>query len=158
MLIRPALAADVDAIMVTHVAAIRETCRAAYNPEEIAAWTSGGMNPERYLPGITEGRTLVAVVDEAVVAFCEFDAGTGEVLGMFVDPAHLRRGLGRGLLQAVEGRAAQRGLERLHLQSTLNAIEFYRANGFVVDEMALFRLRSGVSVPCAVMHKDLRSE
>ena len=153
MLIRPAVAADVDGIMVTHVAAIRETSSSAYKPDEIEAWTSGGMNPERYLPGITDGRMLVAVVGEAVVAFCEFDAATGEVLGMFVDPLHLRRGIGRGLLQTVEARALQRGLERLHLQSTLNAIEFYRANGFVVDEMALFRLRSGVSVPCAVMHK-----
>jgi GNAT superfamily N-acetyltransferase len=157
MLIRRAVTTDVDAIMVTHVAAIRETCCSAYGPDEIAAWTSGGMNPERYLPGITEGRTLVAVADEAVVGFCEFDAATGEVLGMFVDPLHLRRGIGRGLLQTVETTAVQRGLGRLHLQSTLNAVDFYRANGFVVDEMALFSLRAGIEVPCAVMHKDLRS-
>jgi len=157
MLIRPAVASDVDGIMVTHVAAIRETCSSAYKPEEIAAWASGGMNPERYLPGISEGRVLVAVEEDAVVAFCEFDAATGEVLGMFVDPAHLRRGIGRGLLESVETAAVQRGITRLHLQSTLNAIEFYRANGFVVDEMALFRLRAGVSVPCALMHKDLGS-
>jgi GNAT superfamily N-acetyltransferase len=155
MVIRPAVATDVDGIMMTHVAAIRETCSAAYKPDEIAAWTSGGMNPDRYLPGITKGRMLVAVVDEAVVGFCEFDAATGEVLGMFVAPAHLRRGIGRGLLRTVEATAGQCGLRRLHLQSTLNAIDFYRAHGFVVDEMALFRVRSGVSVPCALMHKDL---
>lgn len=155
MLIRQAVASDVEAIMVIHVAAIRETCSSAYEPEEIAAWASGGMNPERYLPGISQGRVLVAVEESAVLAFSEFDATTGEVLGMFVAPAHLRRGIGRLLLQTVEATAVQRGVTRLQLQSTLNAIEFYRANGFVVDEMSLFRLRSGVSVPCAVMHKDI---
>jgi hypothetical protein len=58
-------------------------------------------------------------------------------------------------LARVETVAAQRGVGRMHLQSTLNAVEFYRVNGFVVDEMGSFRLGSGLEVACALMHKDL---
>jgi len=74
---------------------------------------------------------------------------------MFVTPAHLRQGIGRALLRVVEERALRQGVAHLHLQSTLNAVPFYRAQGFALDEMGTFRLRSGVDVPCALMHKDL---
>jgi len=155
VLIRTAVAADVEGIMTTHLSAISEICSAAYSPNEISAWISGGRNPERYLPGIGEGRFLVALQDEAFAGFCDFDLSSGEVCGMFVAPAHVRRGLGRALLQTVEARARQAGARRLWLRATLNAILFYEAQGFVVDEMSSFRLRSGIDLRCAVMHKDL---
>lgn len=141
--------------MTTHLSAISEICSSAYPPNEIEAWISGGRNPERYLPGIAEGRFLVAILDEVVGGFSDFDPSTGEVCGMFVAPAYVRRGIGRALLERVEARARERGVRRLGLRATLNAIEFYRAQGFVVDEMSLFRLRSGVELRCADMHKDL---
>jgi GNAT superfamily N-acetyltransferase len=155
VLIRQAVAADVEGIMTTHLSAIAEICSSAYPPDEISAWLSGGRNPDRYLPGIAEGHFLVALLDDAFAGFCDFDLGAGEVGGMFVAPAHVRRGVGRALLQTVEVRAREQGVRRLGLRATLNAIGFYQAQGFVVDEMSLFRLRSGVELSCAVMHKEL---
>jgi putative acetyltransferase len=155
VLIRTAVAADVEGIMTTHLSAISEICSTAYEPHEINAWLSGGRNPDRYLPGIADGRFLVALLDEAFAGFCDFDLSTGEVCGMFVAPTYVRRGIGRALLQTVEARARQGGVRRLCLRATLNAIGFYEAQGFVVDEMSLFRLRSGVDLSCAVMHKEL---
>jgi putative acetyltransferase len=156
-LIRAAVAGDVDGIMDAHLEAIRELCSAAYAPDQISAWTSGGKNPARYLPGIAAGRFSVALLGETVVGFSELDLVKGELCGMFVAPAHARQGIGRALLAAVEARAVRQGVGRLDLKATLNAVDFYRALGFVLDEMSTFELRSGVTVPCAVMHKDLES-
>ena len=155
VLIREAVAADVEDIMTVHLAAISEVCREAYSPDEISAWLAGGRNSARYLPGIAEGHFLVALIDGACAGFCDFDLDTGEVCGMFVAPRQVRRGVGRALFQTGEARAQERGVRRLTLRATLNALGFYEAQGFVVDEMTVFPLRSGVELRCAVMHKDL---
>jgi GNAT superfamily N-acetyltransferase len=157
MLIRAAVATDVEGIMATHVAAIRQICSAAYEPAEISAWISGS-TPQRYLQPIAENLFLVALLEQAVVGFGELDVRTGEVLAIFVDPAHVGQGMGRRLLQTIETSAARHGVRRLHLQATLNAIGFYQAHGFVLDAMGSFRLRSGVSLACGAMHKDLERE
>ncbi len=155
MLIRTAVAADVDGIMTTHLSAISRICSTAYRQPEIDAWLAGGGNTDRYSQGIAEGRFVVALREETLVGFSDFDLAKGEVGGMFVAPSYVRRGIGRALLHEVEARAALQGVKRLHLQATLNAIAFYRSQGFILDEMSSFRLRSGVCLPCATMHKDL---
>ncbi len=155
MLIRTAVVTDVDDIMSAHLSAVSQICSTVYGSEEISGWISGGRNPDRYLQGIAEGRFVVALLEEAVVGFSDFDLQTGEVCGMFVSPSQVGQGIGSALLQAVEARAVRQGVRRLHLQATLKAIGFYQRRGFVLDEMDLFRLRSGVSVRCAVMPKDL---
>jgi GNAT superfamily N-acetyltransferase len=154
MLIRAAVATDVEGIMATHLSAIREICSAAYQPDEISAWTSGHA-PPRYLQVIVEHLVFVALIEDTVVGFSEFDAGTGEVCAIFVAPARVRQGIGRRLLQTIETNAIRQGVERLHLQASLNSIGFYQAQGFTLDTMGSFRLRSGVNVRCAAMHKYL---
>jgi GNAT superfamily N-acetyltransferase len=158
MEIRTAIAADVDGIMAAHLSAIVQICASAYKPEEITAWTAGGKDPERYLPGIVEGRFSVALIEGVVVGFCDLDVGQAEVRGLFVHAGYTGRGIGRALLNRAEGRALRAGVRRLRVDSTTNAIGFYRALGFVLDEMSLFRLRSGVCLPCGVMHKELEVE
>jgi putative acetyltransferase len=157
VMIRTAVATDVDLIMATHLSSISEICSLAYTPEDISAWTAGGSQPERYLPGIATGRFIVAMLEDVLVGFSDFDLEHGEVCGMFVAPSHVGQGIGRALLEEIETRATRQGVERLHVQASLNAIGFYEARGFVLDRMARFHLRSGVSVPCAVMHKNLSS-
>jgi putative acetyltransferase len=157
VLIRTAVATDVEGIMTTHLAAISQVCSKVYQPEEISAWVAGGKDPDRYLPRIVGGQFIVAVSAQGVIGFSDFDLDKGEVCGMFVAPSHMRQGIGKALLQVVEERAVQQRVGRLHLRATLNAIAFYQAQSFDLDGMGSFRLRSGVSVPCAHMHKNLAS-
>jgi GNAT superfamily N-acetyltransferase len=153
--IRTAVTGDVEGIMAVQFSAVLEICASAYTPDEIAAWTAGGRDTERYLPGIVEGRFSVALIEEAIVGFCDLDVAQAELRGLFVDAGHARRGIGRALLSHAEGSAVRHGVRRLRLESTINAIGFYQAHGFVLDEIGTFRLRSGLRLPCGVMHKDL---
>lgn len=87
----------------------------------------------RYLD--RDGEFLVGLADDRIVAIGGFrprDDETVEIRRMRVHPDHQRRGFGRRLLTALEGRARDRGFrsavletnERLHA-----AMAFYEARG-----------------------------
>jgi len=58
---------------------------------------------------------------------------TATILGLFVHPAHGRRGYGSRLLTAAEGLAAAWGASRVRLRASTTALALYRKRGYVVD-------------------------
>ncbi|WP_198408105.1 GNAT family N-acetyltransferase [Natronomonas pharaonis] len=48
----------------------------------------------------------------------------------FVDPDNTGRGIGRALVEKLEGIARREGVERLTVLASLNAVGFYEALGF----------------------------
>lgn len=73
--------------------------------------------------------------------------GAAELDGLFVEPDHWRRGLGRRLVEEVVRIAAAEGARRLHLVANPHALAFYRACGFAVE--APFETRFGPAVTMA---------
>ncbi|MGD9690434.1 MAG: GNAT family N-acetyltransferase [Phycisphaerales bacterium] len=72
-------------------------------------------------------------------ALREIDRGWGEIKSMRTDPAHLRRGVGRAILEHLLGVARERGYSRVSLETGSGpafeaAIAMYRARGFVPGE------------------------
>jgi hypothetical protein len=63
------------------------------------------------------------------------------------------RGAGRALLAALESDARARGLTTMHLNSSLTAIQFYRAQGWQVVERSTYRLSGDVEIACAKMQR-----
>ena len=102
--IRPATAADAEAILRAHLASIQGLCANDYTREEIAAWT-GPKRAEWYTRAIEKGHgeLLVATMDEEIVGFG--DLGGDEIFGLYVHPQHVGRGLGKRLLEALEAEA-----------------------------------------------------
>lgn len=82
------------------------------------------------------GDFLVVELDAHVVAMGGIvpnAQGQAEVRRVRVHPALRRRGLGRALMQALEQRAAQLGLQEMHLDTTISqpeALAFYRSLGY----------------------------
>jgi ribosomal protein S18 acetylase RimI-like enzyme len=61
-------------------------------------------------------------------------ASEAEVLHIRVHPATRRQGVGRLLMNGLEGRARDLGFQRLHLDTATNqpdAVAFYRALGYM---------------------------
>ena len=56
------------------------------------------------------------------------------VRAMYTDPAHVRRGIGRMILDLCEAAATREGFTRLQLAATLSGEPLYRRYGFVESE------------------------
>jgi GNAT superfamily N-acetyltransferase len=90
--------------------------------------------------GVGEGRTTVAVKGgaAAIVGFATYGVSgvVMEVVDLFVEPQHMRHGVGRALLRDLVERARGRGLARLEVTANQHALAFYEAAGFVDGERA----------------------
>jgi len=77
------------------------------------------------------------------------------VRAMYTDPAHVRRGIGRMVLDACEAAARAEGFRSVELAATLAGEPLYRACGYEVIEPFRSRTASGVEVPLIRMGKAL---
>jgi putative acetyltransferase len=149
--------ADAPAILRVHVDSIRRVCSADYTSEQIEAWVRP-KKLERYTRALERGDSMFVAVagagaDERIIGFSS--AQGDEVTGVYVAPDWLGRGAGRALLAALESDARARGITTMHLNSSLTAIRFYRAQGWQIVQNSTYRLSDSVEIACAKMSKAL---
>ncbi|UQV43305.1 GNAT family N-acetyltransferase [Janthinobacterium lividum] len=152
--LRPALPFDIDALWALRTVAVRVGCATHYAPEQIAVWTASPV-PPAYATMLAAGGGIVAMQDEAIVGYAMLDANKHEVDAVFVDPARAGLGIGKRLLAALEELARERGMARLQLSASLNAVPFYRAAGFVSLREEAYAHPSGLSLASVAMEKAL---
>ncbi len=78
-----------------------------------------------------------------------------KIRAFFVDPAHVRRGLGRTLLERSEAEARAAGFRSLELMATLPGRRLYREFGFVAGAEIDYPLGDGLSIRFVPMRKAL---
>lgn len=85
---------------------------------------------------VVEGRTRVAVADGEIVGFATVEpAPTGaELVDLFVDPASMRRGVARALVEDAMSRLDAQGIETLAVTANPHALGFYDSVGFEAGE------------------------
>lgn len=77
------------------------------------------------------------------------------VRAMYTDPAHVRRGAGRMILDACEAAARAESFQRVELAATLAGEPLYRACGYELIEPFVSKTSTGVDVPLLLMGKML---
>jgi GNAT superfamily N-acetyltransferase len=77
------------------------------------------------------------------------------VRAMYTDPAHVRRGIGRMVLEACEQAARAEGFRAVELAATLAGEPLYRACGYHVIEPFTSRTSAGIEIPLFRMGKTL---
>ena len=152
--LRPALPLDIAALWALRTVAVRVSCATHYAPEQIAAWTASPV-PDGYTAMLAAGGGIVALQDGVLAGYAMLDADKQEVDAVFVDPARAGLGIGKRLLAALEQLARQRGMVRLRLSASLNAVPFYRAAGFVALREEAYAHPSGISLASVAMEKAL---
>jgi GNAT superfamily N-acetyltransferase len=151
--IRRARQKDRGAIWQVHTRAIREVCKSHYSERELQIWTDV-LKPDRYEEQIRKGPFYVAVEGESIIAFGNLNQKSGEIEALYVDPDHVRRGVGMRILQALENVALDSGLKLLRLSSSLNAVRFYEMAGYKPQQQKRWWLPSEMVV-CVHMIKEL---
>jgi len=84
---------------------------------------------------VENGHVLVAEIDLVPVGFASFMlAGNefAELDGMFVDPPHWRKGVGRLLLTAIERELVSRQASGIRVVAGESAVAFYQMVGFSI--------------------------
>lgn len=151
---RSATLADMAAMWTVRTAAVRVTCASHYSPEVIDTLCAAA--PPASMPElIRTGGTVVAEAQGRMLGYAALDIGKGEVDAVFVDPGQQGRGIARALLATLEAIAAQRGIGRLCLSSSLNAVPFYERAGFLAVRDEVYPHRSGIGIPSVFMEKQL---
>lgn len=78
-----------------------------------------------------------------------------KIRAMYTHPAHVRRGVGRLVLETCEKAAASEGFRRAEMGATLAGVPLYETCGYRKIESFKSPTRSGVDVPLFRMEKDI---
>jgi GNAT superfamily N-acetyltransferase len=133
--------------------AVTAGCAGVYSAEQITRWTSG--EPTERWADIVEHGFYVARDGGDAVATGMLTTEIGQIDAIFVRPSHMGRGIGQRMMTFLETLALEHGLDKLILESTLNAAPFYRRCGFAGDTVATHRSPRGVALDCIPMEKAL---
>lgn len=171
--IRIAEERDVDAIRSLMELAINQLQRGYLTPEQIEA-SKAGMGLDRLL--IDDG-TYFCVLEEGELVGCGgwsrratlyggnhsagrdprlLDPATerARIRAMYTHPDHVRKGIGRLILNVSEKAAAAEGFGEIEMAATMAGKPFYERCGYVV-ESEWFDENGAVPVPLATMTKRL---
>ncbi|QIR06279.1 GNAT family N-acetyltransferase [Salinivibrio costicola] len=151
--IRKANQNDAQAIFDLRNRAILTKCSAHYTEEQLSLWTQGNVS-ERFITDVVD-TFYVSEIDGQVIGSGKLNTQTGLVDAIFVEPDYSGRGAAKKMLQFLEQLAREQGLLLLTLESTLNAAPFYRACGFVGDEVSTYHSPKGIRLDCVPMEKPL---
>jgi putative acetyltransferase len=156
--IRVATEDDVTEIRRVIRSAILGLASRDYPAEVLENW---GVNSaaaiNRQQQAIRESRELtwVAVTANTIVGFSALDPQQCVVRAVYVAAEAARSGIGTRLLAAVEDMARALGIERLTLDSSVNAEPFYRHHGYVSLGECMHVLGTGVPMRAVRMEKIL---
>ncbi len=151
---RPATPADLAGLWTLRTRAVRASCASHYPPEVLEPWCASPA-PES-LPGlVAAGGALVAEENGGMLGYAILNLDSGEVDAVFVEPGQQGRGIALRLLAALEAMAIGRGLTRLFLSASLNAVPFYERAGFSPLREEEYPHRSGIRLRSVFMEKPL---
>lgn len=151
--IRRATQSDSQTAFNIRLLAIRHQCIDAYTTEQILAWTAGS-HKDGY-SDLMEKHFYLGCIQGEPVATGMLDLEKSEIGAIFVLPSFMQQGIGMRVLGHLERVARDLGLEKVKLEATLNATDFYRRCGFVGDDPAIYHSPSGLQLACVPMVKGL---
>ncbi|MFB6095330.1 MAG: GNAT family N-acetyltransferase, partial [Halodesulfurarchaeum sp.] len=124
-------------------------------PGEIDAWIGPDESGDGPPVDDPSQHVIVAERNGDIVGFGQVDLEEAEIVAVYVDPAYDRQGVGTTILDALETKAMERGLEGLTLLASLNAARFYERNGYRQVERTEYELQDGVALSVIEFEKEL---
>ena len=131
-----------------------------YPPDVVDDW-GGPLTGDLYDRAMASGEVFfiaVGAIDgaQAVLGFATHRVrGEQHRTAVYVRGAAARRGIGSALFRLAEADALASGADGIHVDASLAAVDFYKANGFEENGRGEHRLRTGRLMPCVFMRKML---
>jgi GNAT superfamily N-acetyltransferase len=103
---------------------------------------------------VAEPEDCEQTTNNKIIGFACLSANSQEINGIYIHPDRARQKIGTKLLQAIEEVAITKQYRKLWVSSSLNAIQFYQANGY--QKHFAYRLRlNKIPISVAIMSKQL---
>ena len=131
--LRPFLPADTPVLAAIFAAAIQELTGDDYDEEQQEAWASAADDEEEFGKKLAGELTLIASLKNAPVGFASLK-GKDHIDMLYVHPNAAGQGVASALLDALEKLAGARGAEKLTVDASDNAQEFFRKRGYVAQQ------------------------
>jgi len=158
--VRRADVADVDEIAAAHLDSIRSIGPLYYDSAVVSDW-GARVSGELYLNAMARGEVFFIATGER--------EGKHEVLGfsshridgdehgtaIYVRGKAARLGIGSALFRSAEAAAIAAGATSIHVDASLAAVEFYKAEGFEEVGRGVHQLWSGRPMACVFMRKNV---
>jgi GNAT superfamily N-acetyltransferase len=163
--VRRATNSDAEDLIRVHHAAVHGTAPSNFYTQDILhSWSPSPTDLSR-IDGLRQASVnseqLIIVAESrnnpVIIGFGSVIPSKQEIRAVYVDPAFAGQGVGSKILSNLEELALLHGANKLHLDSSLNAEQFYSHHGYSVIERGTHRLNSGVIMDCVKMSKDLQT-
>jgi putative acetyltransferase len=160
---RRATTSDAEAIAIAHADSIRSIGPQYYPPAVVDAWAAG-LTADLYVTAMRRGEVFFVAVgtiegEQAILGFSSHRADAGQHrTAVYVRRAASRRGIGSTLYRLAEADALAAGATSIHVDASLAAVGFYKANGFDEIGRGDHRLRTGQTMACVFMRKPIGSQ
>ncbi len=161
--LRSATIFDAEAILRVHYAAVHGPATFAFYTQNILqSWSPSPVDEHRVNKlgrAIENNEELVVVAvpneNDMIIGFGSIVPLQQELRALYVDPAFAGRGVGTKILSNLEELALLHGVNKLHMDASLNAERFYSRHGYLVVNRGIHRLNSGIDMNCVKMSKQL---
>jgi putative acetyltransferase len=131
--LRPFLPADTPVLAAIFAAAIQELTGDDYDETQQEAWASVADDEAEFGKKLAGALTLIASLKNAPVGFASLK-GKDHIDMLYVHPNAAGQGVASALLDALEKLAGARGAEKLIVDASDNAQEFFRKRGYVAQQ------------------------
>jgi len=145
---------DVNEIITVHKKSVYGLCKEFYSQEQMRIWTD--LFKHKFSnEGIKDANNvgIVAIDNNKIIGYGFINLNDKEVNGIYLIPEFTNKGIGKMILSKLESIAQDHKLNELTLNSTLNAVHFYRECGYKKIREELFQLTDNCRIPCINMIK-----
>jgi N-acetylglutamate synthase-like GNAT family acetyltransferase len=164
--LRRATISDVEDLVRVHHAAVHGTASSTFYRQDILySWSPSPTDQsriDRHRQAIEDNDHLTIVAESVnnavIVGFGSVIPSKQEIRAVYVDPTFAGQGIGSKILLNLEEIAQLHGVDKLHLDASLNAEKFYSHHGYSVVERGTHLLYCGVIMDCVKMSKDLQTQ
>ncbi|HEY9805916.1 MAG TPA: GNAT family N-acetyltransferase [Candidatus Obscuribacterales bacterium] len=154
MFIRPYQIIDAEAIAAIYRDAVINTGATAYDAEQIEAWAAYPEDIEEFRRSLQQGLTLVALVDEQLVAFGQLHP-LDHIAFLYTASQAARQGYATKIYQKLETEAIQQGATQLQTAASRISKFFFFKMGYHLIETEIVT-RQGIELERFQMAKRLR--
>jgi len=131
--LRPFLPADTPVLAAIFATAIEELTGDDYTEEQQEAWAAVAEDEDEFGRKLASELTLIATLRNAPVGFASLK-GKDQVDMLYVHPSVAGQGVASMLLDALEKLAGGRGADKLTVDASDNAQDFFRRRGYVAQQ------------------------